>query len=67
MYKIKKKYVILQNEIIILKMKKVVLILVIAFTLGVVMSSCSLFSKSSKSKNCAAYGEYKKFQKENVY
>lgn len=48
-------------------MKKVVVILVIAFTLGVVMSSCSVFSGSSKSKNCAAYGEYKKFQRESVY
>lgn len=48
-------------------MKKLALILVIALTLGVVMSSCSMFSNSSKSKNCAAYGEYKKFQRESVY
>ena len=48
-------------------MKKLALLLVIAFTLGVVMSSCSIFSNSSKSKNCAAYGEYKKFQRETIY
>ena len=48
-------------------MKKVVLVLVIAFTLGVVMSSCGMFNGSSKSKRCAAYGEYKQFQRESVY
>ena len=48
-------------------MKKVVLLLVVVFVLGVIMSSCSIFSGSSKSRNCAAYGEYKKFQRETVY
>lgn len=58
----------MQNEILIIKnMKKVVLFLVIAITLGLLMSSCSLFSKSSKSKSCPAYGEHQQFQRESVY
>ena len=48
-------------------MKKVVLFLVIVFTLGLVMSSCGMFSKSSKSKTCPAYGEHQQFQRESVY
>lgn len=43
-------------------MKKVVLILLVAFTLGVIMASCS----SSKS-SCPAYGEHQQYQRENVY
>ena len=48
-------------------MKKVALVLLIALTLGLVMSSCSVFSKSSKSKNCPAYGEHQQFRRESVY
>ncbi|MBP5642765.1 MAG: hypothetical protein J6X10_00825 [Bacteroidales bacterium] len=47
-------------------MKKVVLFLLIAFTLGLVMSSCGVFSGSSKS-TCPAYGEHQKYQRESVY
>jgi hypothetical protein len=43
-------------------MKKVALILLVVFTLGVVMASCS----SSKS-SCPAYGEYQQYQRENIY
>lgn len=43
-------------------MKKIVLVLLVAFALGMVMSSCS----SSKS-TCPAYGEYQQYQRENIY
>ena len=43
-------------------MKKIVLVLLIAFTLGMVLASCS----NSKS-TCPAYGEYQQYQRENVY
>ena len=44
-------------------MKKIALILLVAFTLGLVMASCSSSNKSS----CPAYGEYQQYQRENVY
>jgi hypothetical protein len=43
-------------------MKKIALILLVVFTLGVVMASC----RSNKS-TCPAYGEYQQYQRENVY
>ena len=43
-------------------MKKIALILLVVFTLGMVMASCS----NSKS-TCPAYGEYQQYQRENVY
>ncbi|MGN0033696.1 MAG: hypothetical protein ACI358_07995 [Candidatus Limimorpha sp.] len=42
-------------------MRKLALLLVIAFTLGVVFMSCVHTS------TCPAYGEYQQYQKENVY
>ena len=43
-------------------MKKIVLVLLVVFTLGVALASCS----NSKS-TCPAYGEYQQYQRENVY
>ena len=43
-------------------MKRIALILLVAFTLGLVLASCSQ-SKST----CPAYGEYQQYQRENVY
>ncbi|MDY6435991.1 MAG: hypothetical protein SPK72_00270 [Bacteroidales bacterium] len=42
-------------------MKKVALLLALAFTLGVVFTSCR------QSKSCPAYGEHQQYQRENVY
>jgi len=42
-------------------MKKVALFLAIAFAFGVIFTACR------NSGKCAAYGEYKQYQKENVY
>ena len=43
-------------------MKKIVIMLLVVFTLGIVMSSC----RSNKS-TCPAYGEYQQYQRENIY
>ena len=43
-------------------MKKIALILLVVFTLGIIVTSC----RSSKS-TCPAYGEYQQYQRENVY
>ena len=42
-------------------MKRIVVLLVIAFTLGVLFTACRQTSQ------CPAYGEYKQYQKESVY
>ena len=42
-------------------MKKIALLLALAFTLGVIFTSCR------QQKSCPAYGEYQQYQRENVY
>ena len=42
-------------------MKKLVVILVITFTLGVLLTACR------QTQQCPAYGEYKQYQRESVY
>ena len=43
-------------------MKKIAVLLVIVFTLGVLLTACK-----SSSKTCPAYGEYQQYQRENIY
>ncbi len=43
-------------------MKKIAMLLVVVFTLGVLLSACR-----SSSKTCPAYGEYQYYQRENIY
>ena len=47
-------------------MKKIALLLVVVFTLGLLLSACRSSKKTSKS-SCPAYGEYKQYQRESVY
>ena len=44
-------------------MKKIAVLLAVAFILGVLLSACQTLSKSS----CPAYGEHQQYQRENVY
>lgn len=43
-------------------MKKIAMLLVIVFTLGLLLSACM-----SSSKTCPAYGEHQQYQRENIY
>lgn len=43
-------------------MKKLAVLLAVAFIMGVLLSACS-----SSSKSCPAYGEHQQYQRENVY
>ncbi len=43
-------------------MKKIAVLLVIVFTLGVLLTACK-----SSLKTCPAYGEYQQYQRENIY
>ena len=44
-------------------MKKIAVLLVVAFVLGVLLSACQSSSKST----CPAYGEHQQYQRESVY
>lgn len=43
-------------------MKKIAMLLVLVFTLGLLLSACK-----SSSKTCPAYGEHQQYQRENIY